>query len=64
MQTYRLLIQEQAEQMAKFIKANRDERATGKGSPKHAALKDTDDLDQFLTTFQTHMKNFQVARAY
>ena len=37
---------------------------TGIGSPKDTVLKDTDDLDQILSTFQTHVTIFQVAQAY
>ena len=57
--------QEERMQELKFEPENkRDDPYMGKGIPKHQKLNDTDDIDVFLSTFQSHMTNFKVHKRY
>lgn len=62
-----VLLKQQQEAMAQLrleLDTRRDDPSMGKGIPKHQKLSDTDDIDVFLSTFQTHMTNFKVHKRY
>ena len=46
------------------LESKRDDPSLGKGIPKHQKLNDRDDIDVFLSTFQSHMTNFKVHKRY
>ena len=60
---WQVLMQQQEERMQELkfkLKSKRDDPSMGKGIPKHQKLNDTDDIDVFMSTFQSHMTNFKV----
>lgn len=64
---WQLLLQQQQETMAQLkleLDNKREDPSTGKGIPKHQKLNDTEDIDAFLSTFQSHMSNFKVNKKY
>ena len=64
---WQVLMQQQEKRMQELkfeFESKRDDPSMGKGIPKHQKLNDTDDIDVFLSTFQSHMTNFKVHTRY
>lgn len=45
-------------------KSDSDDMQMGKGIPEHAKLQEGGDIDEFLSSFEDHMKTFRVRSQY